>query len=71
MNVAADVKQRHEPDLLAHPGVLGTGMSASATGQPFIKVYVEKATPSVRATIPSSLETVPVQVEETGPIVAY
>jgi hypothetical protein len=36
-----------------------------------IKVYVEKATPAVRAPVPSTLETIPVEIEETGPIVAY
>jgi hypothetical protein len=71
VNFAAGVKQRHEPELLALPGVLGAGVGASSAGQPVIKVYVDKATPAVSASIPSSLEAVPVQVEETGPIVAY
>ena len=71
VNFAAGVKQRHEPDLLAQPGILGAGVGASPAGQPVIKVYVEKATPAVRNSIPSSLEGVPLQVDETGPIVAY
>jgi hypothetical protein len=70
LNFATGVKQRHEPELLAQPGVLGAGVGVSS-GQPVIKVYVDQATPAVRASIPSSLEAVPVQVEETGQIVAY
>ena len=68
---AAAVKQRHEAGLMAQPGVLGTGVGVSGQGQPVIKVYVEKATPAVLASIPSVLESLPVQIEETGPIVAY
>jgi hypothetical protein len=71
VNFAAGVKQRHEPELLAQPGILGAGVGASPAGQPVIKVYVEKATPAVRASIPPSLEGVPLQIDETGPIVAY
>jgi hypothetical protein len=71
VDAAVAVKQRHELDLLAQPSVLGTGVGVSSQGQPVIKVYVEEATPAVRASIPPSLERLPVQVEETGPIVAY
>jgi hypothetical protein len=71
VEAAAGVKQRHEGDLLAQPGVLGTGVGVSSQGQPVIKVYVEKATPAMRDSIPSTLESLPVQIEETGPIVAY
>ncbi len=67
----AAVKQRHEAELLAVPGVLGAGVGLSSSGQLVIKVYVEKDTPRVRASIPSTLETIPVQIEETGPVVAY
>jgi hypothetical protein len=66
----ANVKQRHEADLLALPGVLGAGVGLSPQGQLVIKVYVEKSTSKVRASIPSTLEAVPVQIEQTGPIVA-
>jgi hypothetical protein len=71
VNTAKDVKQRHEPELLALPGVVGAGVGVSSVNQPTIKVYVEKGTPAVRASIPPSLETIPIQVEETGQIVAY
>jgi len=56
---------------LAQPGVVGTGVGVSSQGQPVIKVYVEKATPATRASIPAKLEALPVEVEETGQIVAY
>ncbi len=67
----AAVKHRHEAELLAIPGVVGTGIGLSSQGQLVIKVYVEKDTPEVRASIPPTLETIPVEIEETGPIVAY
>ncbi len=67
----AAVKQRHEAELLPIPGVLGAGVGLSSPGQLVIKVYVEKDSPGVRASIPSTLETIPLQIEETGPIVAY
>jgi len=56
---------------MAIPGVVGTGVGLSSHGRVVIKVYVEKDTPRVRASVPSSLEAIPVEIEETGPIVAY
>jgi hypothetical protein len=71
VKTTAAVKQRHEAELMAIPGVVGTGVGLTSHGRMVIKVYVEKDTPRVRASVPSSLEAIPVEVEETGPIVAY
>ncbi len=67
----AAIKQRHEAELLAISGVLGAGVGLSSRGQLIIKVYVEKDTPEVRGSVPTTLEAIPAQIEETGPIVAY
>jgi hypothetical protein len=53
------------------PDVVGTGVGASSQGQPIIKVYVQRAASRALRSIPSSLDGVPVVIEETGPIVAY
>ncbi len=72
MSAVAEVKQRHEAELLNIPGVLGAGVGVSSEhGAVAVKVYVEHDTPEVRASIPSSLEGIRVLVVETGAIVAY
>jgi hypothetical protein len=67
----ATVKSRHEAELMKIPGVLGAGVGLSPSGKPVVRVYVEKGTWAVRAALPPDLGGVPVQIEETGPIVAY
>jgi hypothetical protein len=67
----AAVKRRHEAELLKMPGVVGTGVGESADGRLVIKVFVEKDTQAVRSSVPSSLEGIPVEIEETGPVTAY
>ncbi len=69
--VAAAVKQRHETELLKILGVVGTGVGESAQGQLVIKVFVEKDTQAVRSSVPPTLEGIPVEIEETGPVTAY
>jgi hypothetical protein len=68
---AAAVAQRHTAALLNIPGVVGTGVGQSPEGKLVIKVFVEKDTPRLRASLPSSLESIPVEIEETGPMRAY
>lgn len=67
----AAVKSRHEAELMKIPGVLGAGVGLSPLGTPVVKVFVEEDTFVVRSALPPDLEGVPVQIEETGPIVAY
>ena len=69
---AERAKNRHEAALLGIPGVVGVGVGASETvaGEAVVEVYVEKATPAVRAAVPAHVDNVPVKVVETGEIVA-
>jgi hypothetical protein len=68
---ATAVKRRHEAELLKVPGVIGSGVGLSADGKPVIKVFVKKETSAMHSSIPSSLEGIPVEIEETGPVTAY
>ncbi len=65
-------KERHEQAIMRIQGVVGIGVGASdvAPGDAVVEVYVEKATPAVRAAIPAHLDNVPVKVVETGEIKA-
>lgn len=65
-----DVKERHEAQLMAIPGVVGVGIGEAA-GEAVIVVYVEKRTPQIEQDVPKELEGYPVVVEVSGPIVAY
>ncbi len=69
---ATRAKERNEQAMMAVPGVVGIGVGASdvTPGQAVVEVYVEKATPAVRAAIPAHLDNVPVKVVETGEITA-
>lgn len=72
VNAASAVKSRHDKELFAIPGAVGTGIGRSKkTGQIVIKLYLEKETPAALAATPSEIEGVPVETEVTGPIVAY
>jgi len=65
----ADVLARHTHALLAVPGVLGTGEGEEA-GRPVFLVLVDRATPELRARIPSTIEGYPVVIRETGKVKA-
>src|SRR5260370_918968 len=71
MAVTVAVKQRHEAELLKMSGVTGSGVGLSAEGKAVIKVFVEKDTQAMRSSVPPFLETIPVEIEETGPVTAY
>lgn len=64
---AIEVQERHNPDLLSIPGVIGTGVGFSEeTGQVVIEVYVEERTLELEQLLPSVLEGVPVEMVVTG-----
>lgn len=67
---ASDVKDRYEGDLMKLPDILGAGVGMK-NGKVVIKVYAAQDTKRMRAAVPAQIEGVPVQVEVTGPIVAY
>ncbi|MCH8197799.1 MAG: hypothetical protein IH904_06930 [Proteobacteria bacterium] len=72
LEIASEVKARHENRLFEIPGVVGTGVSLDDDGNPVIEVYVERAARATPARpIPKELEGVPVRVIETGPVRAY
>jgi hypothetical protein len=66
----ATIKDRHEAELLGLRGVVGTGVGQSRDGGLVIRVFVEKDTPELRSAIPSSVETISTEIEETGPFTA-
>jgi hypothetical protein len=70
---ATHVKEAHEHALLGIPGVLGAGVGLSDTvpDQVVIHVLVERLGEGVRHAVPARLDSVPVQLVETGPIIAH
>ncbi len=64
---AMAVQDRHTPDLMAVPGVMGTAVGLAENGEPLIKVYAARR--GIEG-LPSRLEGIPVNVEVTGLIVA-
>lgn len=63
----ADVLARHTPELLAIPGVNGTGEGIEA-GEPVLVVFAPNDTPDLRARLPRTLEGYPVVVRATGTV---
>jgi hypothetical protein len=64
---AIEVQHRHLGNLIRVPDVVGTGIGIGSDGLPAIKVFTARH--GVRG-IPEWLESVPVQVEVTGMVVA-
>ncbi len=65
-------KRRHEESLLRIEGIVGLGIGLSETGShPVIEVYTKRPPAEMGGRIPKMLEGVPVEVIETGEIVAY
>jgi hypothetical protein len=66
------VRDRHEDQLMSIPGAVGSGIAAGdQPGQAAIDVYVEKLTPQASAAAPRDVEGTPVNLIESGHIVAY
>lgn len=64
---AIAAQERHTDALLAREGVVGTAVGLNPAGKPVVRVFTERE--GVRG-IPSSLDGVPVVVQNTGPFVA-
>jgi hypothetical protein len=68
-NAIAEVKDRHEADLLALPNVAGIGIGERA-GKPVIKVFVTEKVPDSELApeqrVPASLHGYEVDVEVIG-----
>lgn len=72
LEIASEVKARHEESLFEMPDVVGTGVSVDPAGNPVIEVYVKGGgTRAVGRPIPKTLEGIRVRVIETGPIRAF
>jgi hypothetical protein len=63
----ADVLARHTSELLAIPGVNGTGEGAEAS-EPVLVVFVVEDTPDLRARLPRALEGYRVVLRATGTV---
>jgi hypothetical protein len=61
------VLESHTRRLMSLRGVVGTAEGECA-GQPCIVVLVDRLTPTLRQSIPSEIENIPVEVRETGRI---
>ena len=67
---AREVKKEHDKQLMEIRGVVGTGISRGAKGQPVIEVYVERLNESLRQKVPKELDGVAVRIVETGEFTA-
>jgi hypothetical protein len=79
IQLAMDVKNRHEEELMARPGVIGVGVGfrdqgGAQSSEVAIVVLVEKKRPPSELApdqlLPHELEGIPVDVLETGSIEA-
>ena len=66
LEVAADVRDLHQSDLMSNPDVVGTGLSFDENGEPVIQVYTRGSRRSASNPLPSELDGVKVQVIVTG-----
>jgi hypothetical protein len=72
IDFARTIKERHEPDLFAKPGVLGVGVGADEKDptQAAIVIYVDNTGGKVAHGFPSDLDGVKVRIFPTDPFVA-
>ena len=72
IDFARTIKERHERDLFANPGVLGVGIGADETDptQAVVVVYVESSGGKVARGLPTELDGLKVKVIPTDPFEA-
>ncbi|HZE88382.1 MAG TPA: hypothetical protein VE404_02475 [Verrucomicrobiae bacterium] len=72
IDFARTIKERHEPDLFARPGIIGAGIGADDTDptQAVIVLYVDNSGGARAHGLPTELDGVKVKVIETDPFVA-
>lgn len=64
MTTALKIKELKKNELMGIPGVVGTGISRSSPER--INIYVEEMTPQMINKIPTTIDSVPTQIIETG-----
>ncbi len=62
--------EKHTPELLAIPGVNGTGEGVE-NGRPAFIIFVKKKSPELLARLPQRIEGHPVVVREIGEVIPY
>jgi hypothetical protein len=68
---AIAIQERHQAALMRIPGVAGMGIGRSEqTGQLVLRVFLERETPEVQQSLPTSLEGLEVETVFTGPFEA-
>jgi hypothetical protein len=68
---AKSVRDRHENDLMNIAGAVGSAIGSDGSGQPVIYLYVQKLTADAKTAAPSDVEGIPVNLVESGEIIAY
>ena len=68
---AKKAQARNAAHLERVPRGVGHGIGLGRGGRVVIKVYVEEDTPEARMAVPDSVDGIPVEIEETGRIVAF
>jgi len=68
VEAASRIKDRNDAFLMGLPEVVGHGVgySQGGSGEVVIRLFLRKATDAARHAAPSSLEGVPVEIQETG-----
>src|SRR2546422_2916437 len=72
IDFATMIKDRHAPDLMRNPEIIGVGVGVKEDdpGKAAIVVYVDSTRPS-QSRMPSEIDGVPVRIIHTDPFVAY
>jgi hypothetical protein len=72
IDFATMIKDRHAPDLMAQPEIIGVGVGArdGRPDQAAVVIFVDSTRPA-HPRLPESLDGVPVKVVATQPFVAY
>jgi hypothetical protein len=72
VNAATAVRDGHAQELMKIPGAVGTGIGIDpSTGAAEIQVYVKDAASTNEAPKYSTIDSIPVVIEETGEIIAH
>jgi hypothetical protein len=67
IQTAIAVQDRHTPELIKIPGVVGTATALGADGQPVVRIFTER--PGLTG-LPAKLDGLPVEVQVTGLVMA-